>query len=232
VDRFSSSKSPYLLTPSPRDHYSTPAQWAAGNRPEVALHLVSRGAEPDIFLLVAALDRNRISQFLTDHREALLERISIERFPPPAEHPDIRCIYFFTPSMGPNATPLHVAAVKNSVEIVDLLIAAGLGVDTRGGHDDATPLHLAAWNGSIQSAKRLLEQGAGIDARSGRLHNNTPLGWAIVSGSVASVKFLLEQGATIHDYHPSEAAGSVAGHFREYSQASIEDWKTIQDLVS
>ena len=214
------------------DHYSTPAQWAANNRPELALHLASRGAEPDIFMLVAALDRNRISQFLADNPGALFERISTVRFPPPAEHPDVRCIYFFTPSMGPNATPLHVAAVKNSVQVVDLLIEAGLGVDTRGGYDEATPLHLAGWNGSIQAAKRLLELGAEIDARSGKLHNNTPLGWAIVSGSVASVQFLLEQGARVFDFHPKEAATGVAGRFREYSQASLEDWKVIQELLS
>lgn len=83
------------------DHYSTPAQWAANDRAEVALHLVSRSADPDIFMLVAALDGDRISEFLADNPQALFERISTERFPPSTEHPDLRCIYFFSPSMGP-----------------------------------------------------------------------------------------------------------------------------------
>lgn len=55
--------------------------------------------------------------------------------------------------------PLHLAALKADVEIMQALLKAGAGVNAKG-FDDMTPLHYAAKANSEQACRLLLENGA------------------------------------------------------------------------
>ena len=59
-------------------------------------------------------------------------------------------------------TPLHLASVSGSSEVVELLIAAGANVDALSKFGD-TPLHLCVTSCDVRSAEMLLRAGADPD---------------------------------------------------------------------
>lgn len=59
---------------------------------------------------------------------------------------------------------LHHAAERGDVAVVELLLAAGAGVDNRS-HDGSTPLHMAAAGGHLGVVRLLVAAGADIAAR-------------------------------------------------------------------
>ncbi|MDP1586147.1 MAG: ankyrin repeat domain-containing protein, partial [Prosthecobacter sp.] len=59
--------------------------------------------------------------------------------------------------------PLHLAALKGQVEIIQTLLKAGAAVNAKG-FDDMTPLHYAAKAGSEEACRLLLESGADRNA--------------------------------------------------------------------
>ena len=61
-------------------------------------------------------------------------------------------------------TYLHLAAYFDKVEICDLLIKAGLKVDSRDEHF-LTPLHSACFNNSLNAVKLLIDRGADLGSR-------------------------------------------------------------------
>lgn len=61
-------------------------------------------------------------------------------------------------------TYLHLAAYFDKVEISDLLIKAGIKVDSRDEHF-LTPLHSACFNNSLNTVKLLIERGADLSSR-------------------------------------------------------------------
>src|SRR3954471_6394483 len=63
-----------------------------------------------------------------------------------------------------NHRPLHVAAVWGDVQAIEMLVAAGAEVDTRG-EFHFTPLREAVGQGHVAAARRLLELGASPHAR-------------------------------------------------------------------
>lgn len=212
------------------DHFSTPAQWAADHRNDVSRFLVSRGAQPDIFMAVCSGDVNWVREMVEDDSGVLQERIDEKRFPGPSLG-EFCCIYRYTQGMGANATPLHVAAGRNLPHIARFLLQSGMDPDLRGGYDDGTPLHFAAWNGQVEMIDLLLDSGAGIDLNSGDLHRNSPLGWAVVSGAVAAVERLLQRGARVARHHFKDARHGAGGDFRNYTQAPPEDFRRIHELL-
>lgn len=56
-------------------------------------------------------------------------------------------------------TILHVAVLRNDIEVIDVLIAHGADVNRTGGLG-VTPLHVACSHGCLEAAKRLLAEGA------------------------------------------------------------------------
>lgn len=212
------------------DHFSTPAQWAADHRPAVSRFLVEQGAQPDIFMAVASGDLNWVKEMIAANPAVLRERINEERFPGP-EPGQFRSIYLYTRGMGVNATPLHAAASRNFPQAVQLLLAAGLDANLRGGYDDGAPLHFAAWNDHAEMVTLLLDHGAEIDMESGKMHRNSPLGWAIVSGAVRAVGALLERGAVIESHHLKDALRGAEGEFKSYSQAPPQSYRQIYSLL-
>eukprot|EP00026_Physarum_polycephalum_P008552 Phypoly_transcript_08640.p1 GENE.Phypoly_transcript_08640~~Phypoly_transcript_08640.p1 ORF type:complete len:470 (+),score=70.41 Phypoly_transcript_08640:86-1411(+) len=101
---------------------------------------------------------------------------------------------------------LHVAALRENVEIVELLLSKGATIDVRDSGDH-TPLHFAANEGSIDIVKLLVEKGASLSAvnKDVRLDlkgiplfvtgGKTPLHFAAEQGYDDCVEYLLQKGA-------------------------------------
>ncbi|KAJ4851537.1 hypothetical protein Tsubulata_842888, partial [Turnera subulata] len=88
-------------------------------------------------------------------------------------------------------TPLHCAAYKGCIKVLELLISRGVEVDAQS--DCGTPLQRAALNGKKEAVKILLANNANPNAFQHQAFS--PLTSAIEAGSVESVKLLLEAGA-------------------------------------
>lgn len=120
---------------------------------------------------------------------------------------------------------LHIASQEGFLNIVQILVENGAGVDEKGAGNQ-TALRVAARNGRTDIVKYLMEKGAEIDTRgddqatpleaaAGKGHmdivemllaaganinhqdkdRDTPLGEAAYNGQEAMVKYLLEKGA-------------------------------------
>lgn len=86
---------------------------------------------------------------------------------------------------------LHVAATEGNVEIMDLLIEAGIDVNTQGGTFKGGSLNLAASAGHIDAVKCLLSHGADLDVSDS---TKNPLFAAVYGGHVDVAKLLLDSG--------------------------------------
>ncbi|KAM0901775.1 hypothetical protein ACQ4PT_019757 [Festuca glaucescens] len=98
------------------------------------------------------------------------------------------------PLAGKIWSPLHGAAAKGNIEIVELLLSRGIDADldsTRG-----TPLHAAALYKQDCMMKFLLEHHA--DPNKVCSLNYTPLSWAMRTKSLECVKLLIQAGADVN----------------------------------
>jgi ankyrin repeat protein len=93
----------------------------------------------------------------------------------------------------PGATPLHVAAEKGKVKIVELLLAKGLDPNSRN-KCGSTPLHVAANKREV--AELLIAHGADVNARNN--YGATPLHRAAAKGSADVVELLLGNGSDVN----------------------------------
>lgn len=73
--------------------------------------------------------------------------------------------------------PLHVAAVRGSVEDINILVDHGANINAKGEYD-MTPLHHAAEHGHPEAVRTLLEKGA--DANLEDDHKCTPVELALL----------------------------------------------------
>lgn len=86
-------------------------------------------------------------------------------------------------------SPLMLAALKENLELVQMLIQRGADVNKTGW----APLHYAASKGNLEIVALLVENSAYIDAESP--NGTTPLMMAAMYGTPATVGFLLQEGA-------------------------------------
>ncbi len=93
------------------------------------------------------------------------------------------------------ATPLHMAALLNEVEIARLLIAAGADVDART-MAEQTPLHTAATFAGPELVDLLLANGASVDSPG--FNRETPLHQAALGGNREVAELLLRKGAAVN----------------------------------
>lgn len=210
------------------DHYSTPAQYLAKNHPGVARYLFKLGAQADIFSATVANDGELVRQLIAEDPACLEKRVDQETFPPGPEH-DVHNIMTFT--VGMHSTPLHAAASAERLEMIDVLVDAGMDINIRGAYDDATCLHTAAWNDSLAVAQKLITAGADINLPSGKIHNNTPAGWCIVAGSADVFCYLLDEGAKVLDYFARDAQAALDGKFRRYKCVPLDNYQRISDRI-
>ena len=91
-------------------------------------------------------------------------------------------------------TPLHWAARAGSVDMVLILLAESVDVNTqaRGG----TPLHYAAGGGNVEVIRILLDAGADVSAQTSR--GEVPLHRGAESGNVEVIRILLDAGADVN----------------------------------
>ncbi|XP_064453943.1 ankyrin repeat domain-containing protein 6 isoform X5 [Mirounga angustirostris] len=89
-------------------------------------------------------------------------------------------------------TPLHLAANKGHLSVVQILLKAGCDLDVQD-DDGNTALHEASWHGFSQSAKLLVKAGANVLAKNKA--GDTALHVAAALNHKKVVKILLEAGA-------------------------------------
>jgi len=93
-------------------------------------------------------------------------------------------------------TPLHKAALNNSIETAQLLIEKGADVNAKDKWGRKTPLQAAASNNSIETAQLLIEKGADVNAEDN--DGETPLHAAAVNNSIETAQLLIEKGADVN----------------------------------
>jgi len=93
-------------------------------------------------------------------------------------------------------SPLHLAAARGRVEIVEALLAAGADKDVPDG-SRTTPLHVAAHEGHAQVVTALCQSGASVSR--GDSQSMSPLHAACLAGHHGVMKALTNAGAKLHD---------------------------------
>jgi len=177
------------------DHRSTAAEWMIGDDPddarvELAKYLVERGASVDVFLAAALGLTDRVRALLEADRSLLALRTSQGQYgekPPSSFH-----IYQWT--IGPNFSPLQVAAKFGHVETVEVMQKFA-GPEER--------LLLACHLGRSDQARAMVRAQPGIVQALGPVERRalTDEAWA---ANAPAVELMLELG-----FDP--AAASVTG---------------------
>ena len=113
-------------------------------------------------------------------------------------------------------TALHYAAASGSVDIISLLLVAGMSVNLCN-TKDSTPLHVSAEFDHLEATKALVQRGAAIN--NANKYGLTPLMVAAQNGKLETFRYLTNIGAdinvrdTINDnntaLHYAAASGSV-----------------------
>lgn len=139
-------------------------------------------------LISKSFDRGTLSILRDSNAETLLLKMVKE-----ADSKGVRILVELGVDVNEGAAsllrPLHVAATKGLVEIVDLLLSAGALVDALYFPDPVatsgmTPLHIAAYYGHLAIVKLLLNKGANPDIK---YKGRAPLNIAFAKGTAASV---------------------------------------------
>jgi ankyrin repeat protein len=117
------------------------------------------------------------------------------------------------------STALHWAAQRDSLQIADLLIAAGADVKAATSYH-VTPLSLAATNGNAVLIEHLLK--AGADANSVSEQGQTVLMTAALTGKVDAVKALLAHGAKVNEREPVKGQTALMWAASEGNAAAAE----------
>ena len=111
-------------------------------------------------------------------------------------------------------TPLHYAASRGSIEMVELLVASGASPNTPN-YQGFTPLHQAASQGHLEVTQALIAHGADIHVRTER--GRTPLFLvAMNNGNVDLARMLLDAGADVNTQENSGATPLTYAPFRGF----------------
>ena len=103
-------------------------------------------------------------------------------------------------------SPLHEAAQKGHIEVVELLIEAGADPNDKTTQTGKTPLHFAAEVGSVDIFKVLIEAGANL--RPHDINSWSPLDVATKEGHMNFVKVLIDPEPYIPGYDSSRSGWS------------------------
>jgi len=93
-----------------------------------------------------------------------------------------------------NKEPLHWAAERGHLEVVEFLISKGADMNAKNVEDE-TPLHYAAGYGYLDVVKLLVSKSAAVNAKT--KNGSTPVSYAASQNRVDIVKFLMEKGADV-----------------------------------
>jgi ankyrin repeat protein len=194
------------------DHESTPAQYAAKERPEVARFLVSRGCETDLLLAAALGDGDLVRRHLDANPEAIRMTVSREWFPMRNFHAG-GSIYTWV--LGQHLTAHQVARKFGHEEVFRILIertpddlklalACELGDDALRPSGpvtltdaDRVRLIAAAQNNNADAVRRMLESGWSADIKGA--DGVTALHWAGFHGNAAMARAILPHHPPLED---------------------------------
>jgi len=118
--------------------------------------------------------------------------------------------------------PLHFAAQDNAVYAVEIMILAGMAVDTQTTNMD-TCLMITARADSFETAEYLLSIGANVDATN--VDGLSALHFAVADNSPRCLQLLLDHGA---DYHGADVEGDTILH----AAAKVADLEVLRILAS
>ncbi|KAI9644976.1 hypothetical protein NHQ30_007011 [Ciborinia camelliae] len=100
---------------------------------------------------------------------------------------------------GDNRRPIHIAAAKGSVRIVEILHGKGIAIDHRDSGGDR-PLCIACHHGHVQIVEKLLSYNEPLRMRfRDRPNKDSPLCIAAKSGHLDVVKLLIKKGASVKE---------------------------------
>ncbi|MGB6867180.1 MAG: ankyrin repeat domain-containing protein [Candidatus Aminicenantaceae bacterium] len=94
-----------------------------------------------------------------------------------------------------DATPLHAAAGKGNIEVVEVLIRNGAELEARLSQNQNTPLHLAVRNSQKATVTLLIDEGADVNAKT--RYGETPLDLGISKGHDEIVDLLRKHGGIL-----------------------------------
>ncbi|KAL3658373.1 hypothetical protein V7S43_016753 [Phytophthora oleae] len=116
-------------------------------------------------------------------------------------------------------SPVHHAAARGHLEVLQLLIDFGWSVDVR---NDAleTPLHLACFDGYTHVAEFLLDRGANINART--KDQETPLFYAARKGQYRTVRLLVRRECDL----------AAKNCYDDLAEEEARDAKTLAEFVA
>jgi len=123
-----------------------------------------------------------------------------------AQHGSVEDVKYFVEEQGADVhakdehsiTPLHYAAWKNTVDVVQYLVSQGADVKVK--DDDATqhwymtPLHFAAWKNTVDVVQYLVSRGAEVNLKCNS--GETPLYYAAKNNTVEVLQYLVSQPDT------------------------------------
>lgn len=202
------------------DHESTPAQWMARDRQDVARRVVARGGATDLILAAALGDLDRVERHLETDPQAIALSVTRESFP----MRDSRAggtIYIWT--VGWNKTA-HMAAREHGNEAVyrylmerspaelRVAVACAVGDDAAiekvAVQSEGRRIADAAQSNDAAAVARFLRAGWPVDARG--QHRMTPLQWAAFHGNAEIARQLIQAGAAV-DLGGNDFGGDAMG---------------------
>ncbi|MBZ5633863.1 MAG: ankyrin repeat domain-containing protein [Acidobacteriia bacterium] len=225
------------------DHESTPAQYMVRSRPEVARHLISRGAKSDLLMAAALGDLALVEKHLLSDFECIRMRVNDQYFPKSNFHGG-GTIYQW--ELGWHVSACQVAKKFGHSHVLNLLMERCPDdeklLNACWLHDEALVKSLVAAHPNLAAdlpaeGRRQLAHAArnndpiaaslmltaGLPVESFGQHHATPLHWAAWHGRAELVRQILAHGGPIensdNDYKvtPLNWAihGSQSGWYRE-----------------